>query len=352
MKEVFVAVEEKMKPSFNVGVIFKGALPQTADLGIEIEVEGHHLPKSSSVPAPWVYHVDHSLRGADNGEYVLSRPIKFDETDKTLKALWDAFKACKTKIDESNRTSVHVHLNCQGFHLNRLASFAALYFCFEEILTQWCGEHRVGNLFCLRAIDAPAIVTHFKKFLKADGQYKLYDNLHYSGMNFQALAKYGSIEIRSLRGVSDPKVIIDWVNILRRLYDLSAEYTDPRGICEEFSANGPIMFFNSILGEQSTVVRSVVPWTDDQIRDSMYEGLRLAQDLCYCKDWSGYKDITIKPDPFGRDVKKIAKKMMGDNYLSVAEAFAVTAPPPLPILQPTWEAVEGTEEDIDFDDDE
>jgi hypothetical protein len=100
MQELFVKIEEKMKPSFNVGVIFKGA-PQTADLGLEIEVEGSHLPKAGAVPAPWVYHVDHSLRGADNGEYVLGQPIKFADTEKTLAALWDAFKKNKTKIDES-----------------------------------------------------------------------------------------------------------------------------------------------------------------------------------------------------------------------------------------------------------
>src|SRR3546814_4763102 len=96
------------------------------------------------------------------------------------------------------------------FHLIRLCSFFALYFLVEELLTAWCGEHRVGNLFCLRAKDAPAIVSEIKKTLQNEKIY-FHDGMHYAGLNAGALTKFGSVEIRSLRGVNDKQIIEDWV---------------------------------------------------------------------------------------------------------------------------------------------
>src|SRR3546814_5069288 len=120
------------------------------------------------------------------------------------------FKECGSVLEESNRTSVHVHLNVQEFHLNRLCSFMALYFSVEEILTAWCGENRIGNMFCLRAKDAYGIVTNIKRFLQDENRGATFsDGLHYSGLNAQALQIFVSVEIRSLRGATEPQIIID-----------------------------------------------------------------------------------------------------------------------------------------------
>src|SRR3546814_8609236 len=89
-------------------------------------------------------------------------------------------------------------LNVQRFHLNRLCSFFSLYFLVEELLTAWCGEHRVGNLFCLRAKDAPAIVSEIKKTLQNEKIY-FHAGMHYAGLNAGAITKFGSVEIQSLR---------------------------------------------------------------------------------------------------------------------------------------------------------
>lgn len=312
MREPFVERNTRKQPGFNIGVLLNSKTKQKGDVGIEIEVEGKNLVYHHTVGFPadyWTYKEDHSLRGAESGEYVLTRPIAFKEVKKAVTSLFDLMKKNKTKFDDSNRTSVHVHLNCQSFHLNRLASFMALWFTLEEILTQWCGEHRVGNLFCLRSRDATAIISHLRKFLKSDGKYELSDHLHYAGFNANALRKFGSIEIRTMRGVSDPKIIIDWIEILQRIYEYSETFSDPRDVCGIFSGYGPLSMFNNILGPKVSTVRAGVTWTDEEIRDAMYRGIRLAQDLCYCRDWSLYKPQEMKPDPFKRPTKTIAKKL-------------------------------------------
>lgn len=368
MTEVFIKKEDKVETGFNLGVLL--GLPNNklvkGDVGLEIEVEGNKFPiptgahgthhptkmtelpgKTSSLPG-WCYVHDGSLRGKANAEYVFDGPAKFDQVEKRVTDLFDLLKEYGSVLDDSNRTSVHVHMNVQNFHLDRLASFLGLYFCFEEILTQWCGEHRVGNLFCLRAIDAPAIISQIRRFIRADGKAQLHDHLHYSALNANALTKHGSLEIRTMRGCKDPETILEWVAILRRLYDVSADFSDPRDVCAGFSGEGALAFFDNILGEHGQIVRRDVNWSDDEVRESMYTGIRLAQDLCYCRDWSLYKGMTLKPDPFSRSAKKVAAAVMGQlntpaqapSPLQQYYAAAGLAPPPtatgLQYNPPAW----------------
>lgn len=300
----FPAAKPTMIPGYPLRIILERP-PVKGDIGIEIEVEGSKLPKEPDELNPWwAYHKDGSLRGEDNAEYVLKKPILFNQVPEALDSLWKLFGKYKSRLDESNRTSVHIHLNCQEFYLNRLTSFLAIYTCFEEVLTEWCGDHRVGNLFCLRAKDAPGAVYRIKKFIQSDGRNELNDGLHYSGLNTHALTKFGSVEIRALRGCSDPDTIRQWVGILQRIYDASGTYQDPRTICDLFSQGGPTNFFETILGEWSSTVRKGVSMSEPQIRDSMYEGIRLAQDLCYCRDWDLFKPVQVRADPFGRSSRR------------------------------------------------
>ena len=319
MSDVFIKKNDAPQLGFSVGVMLNRKETK-GQVGLEIEVEGNKFPKPEGYEGThqpvrlndstfWSYVHDGSLRGADNAEYVLTKPVMFDKVPEAIDDIFSRMASYGSVISESNRTSVHVHLNCQDFHLNRLTALLALYFTFEEVLTEWCGDHRVGNLFCLRAIDAPAIVSQVKKFIRTDGSYQLQDHLHYSGLNTNALFKLGSLEWRTLRGCSDPQIILNWVAILQRLYELSADFQDPREICSMFSGEGPSSFFDNVLGPHAKTVRDGIEFDNDRIGESMYEGIRMAQDICYCRDWSRYQPQRFKVDPFGRDPRKLAKKL-------------------------------------------
>jgi len=295
----------------------------SGQIGIEVECEGNKFQKNN-IPSPWKYTEDHSLRGADNAEYVLRNPIPFDKVDESLDILWKMMSDYGTVLDESNRTSVHVHLNVQQWHLNRLCTFFGLYFLIEELLTAWCGDHRIGNLFCLRAKDAPAIISEIKRICRTESIH-IDQGYHYAGMNAHALTKYGSVEIRSLKGCTDKSQISQWVSVLRRLYDLSGEIKDPRQVVENFSGNGPISYLQELLGDSYDTIINNIPYTQNDVINALYDGVRLAQDICYCRDWSKYQPKDIKDDPFGRSKTKIAKSLMGSpgmyspNLLQSAE---------------------------------
>lgn len=313
MSSVFRMAKKQAQDGYDIRNIM-GHNPTKGDVGLEIEVEGNKF-KKEDIPLPWKYVKDGSLRGQDNAEYILKNPVPFNKVPESIDILWKMFDKYGSVLAESNRTSVHVHLNAQSFHLNRLCSFISIYFIVEDLLTQWCGDHRVGNLFCLRAKDAPGIVSKIKNFLIYEGRGGgLSEGLHYGGLNAHALAKFGSIEIRALRGVTDPKTIIDWVSILERIYKVSAEFPDPRGICDNFSGAGPMEFLNMLLGDKTQLVLDGIPYDNEQVMNSLYEGIRIAQDLCYCRDWSLYQPVETKTDPFGRTVKKIKMSSFSQTY--------------------------------------
>lgn len=283
-------------------------------IGLEIEVEGNKFPKESPyndedssklIPKVWKYTHDGSLRGNDNAEYILRQPIMFNEVPDALNDLWGMFKDYGSVLDDSHRTSVHVHLNALDWHLNRVAAFAGLYFSVEEILTSWCGDIRVGNLFCLRAKDAPAIIGKLREFLNT-GMMSVFDEgLHYAAFNAHSLTDKGSIEIRTMRGVNDPNVILVWVETLQHIYELSKEYSDPRGVCEGFSGFGYESYIKTVIGPHWERIIKECNMSPEEIQEAMYRGIRMAQNICYCRDWSKFKKNEMKPDPFGRSFNKL-----------------------------------------------
>lgn len=337
-------VKKRRGKNYPIGHLLS-RVPVQGDIGIEIECEGNKFPKGTSTIATyWKYTKDGSLRGMDNAEYVLKSPIGFNNVEKAVKKLDSYLKEFGTKLDESNRTSVHVHLNVQNFHLNRLAAFLGMFFPLEEVLTEWCGDHRVGNLFCLRGKDAPAIVSGFRKFIERDGCYQLEQNFHYAGVNGNALHKFGSVEFRFLRGCTDFSEIITWCKILQRMYEFSAEFPDPRTLVDSFSGQGPLAFMDMILGEYSPIVRNQVAWDNQRIMSSLYDGIRLAQDICYCRDWEEYNPVRVSIDPFGR-VKPAEYVSSPVSPLDFAQAFTTTISHPT-ISHP---APELDDDDSEFD---
>lgn len=316
---------ETVEPDLTVAAM-SGRRNKKGEVGIEIEVEGRNLPRNLP-DLPWEYVPDGSLRGHENGEYILSKPIPFDKVADAIDQLWALFKERETQLDVADRTSVHVHLNVLPFYQNRLCSLMALWYVFEDVLAHWCGDHRVGNLFCLRAKDGPATITRLKTYIERKGETALAEGLHYAAMNAHAIQQHGSLEFRTLRGETEPERIKLWVEILRKLYSASERFPDPRTICESFSMAGPLGFFDEIFQEHSSTILKGVDFSEEQIRNSLYEGVRYAQDLCYARDWSSFNPVKAVPDPFGRvpnppNTRGVGRRTALDEAIEELEARA------------------------------
>lgn len=190
--------------------------------GVEIETETK-TPYEPPRMTFWNTHGDGSLR--DFGvEWVLKRPL----SGSALKAALDEFGA-RTKdlkfIPDSISTSVHVHINALNMTLNHAAGFVSAYTLSENLLIRYCGESRLSNLFCLPICDSEVQLSYLKAFItglaeKQPAHWNFSeDRSKYSALNFGSLPKFGSLEVRSMRGLTNPNEVGDWVHILEDLYN-------------------------------------------------------------------------------------------------------------------------------------
>lgn len=182
--------------------------------GLEIEVEGINLPNIKSVY--WEVHNDGSLRG-EAFEYVTKGALLLEELPKALKTLNNSFAKKESELHLSFRTSVHVHMNVREVDVNKIGAIIYIYYMYEELFMQFCGEDRIGNRFCLRMRDSEEVVSNVIQAFKT--KFKMLDAnlLKYSALNIAPIRTFGSLEFRGMRGTVDTDTIVTWVNLLNCL---------------------------------------------------------------------------------------------------------------------------------------
>jgi len=220
----------------------------------------------------WRTENDGSLRG-ESYEYVLTQPIERKNVGQALSSLQQ--KLSKSALEPSNRCGVHVHINVQSLTSSQLISFIVLYLCIENVLTKWCGEDRVGNLFCLRVVDAEYILDSVMEFM-ATGNIRIFQNdVRYGAMNLSSLNKYGSLEFRAMRTPADFGLVDTWVDMLLRVFDKSKEFPNAWDIPTALSVAGPEMFLEQTMGEYAQIL------ADPDLDSMVMDGVRLAQAVAY-----------------------------------------------------------------------
>lgn len=251
-------------------------------IGIEIEVEAYnYLP---DVQHPWMRTMDGSLRGRDNAEYVLREPLDKEAAFKAIDWLARAITGNKTRVKDTVRAGVHVHINMLEATCRQLWTYATCYYVLEEALTErFCGAGRVGNHFCLRAIDADVLTHDIGRVLRND-EYGIlmYDDIRYSALNFTSLFRHGSVEFRALRTPPDLNRVKTWIDILLAIKANSKMFSNPREVVEMFSMGGEINFLNQILGPLSSELGE----RNERLTEMLRRGVRVAQEIAYArKEW-------------------------------------------------------------------
>lgn len=203
-------------------------------IGVEIEVEGDGLKYEVE---GWDSHDDGSLRG-EAVEYVLPTPLTLPTVKKRLNTLSEALEGCEVK--DTGRAGVHIHINIQDMEEQHVFNFIILYLIFEEVLIRYCGEDRIGNLFCLRMRDA----EYLSELLQEAAQLKdfgaLYtDDVRYASINCKALVQYGSLEFRGMRSTIDSDVLVPWIEMLLALKEKAKCYHQASEITIDLSRFSP-----------------------------------------------------------------------------------------------------------------
>jgi len=260
---------------------FFNTVPVKEDVGVEIEVEGKHLFKGHL--DYWHLEHDGSLRGEDNVEYVLRRPVEIKGLKIALEELNGCLKEHGSVVDMSRRTSTHVHINCTGLEMIELFNFLTLLFIFEELLVGWCGDDRDGNLFCLQSKDAEGLLVSFLAFAREKERGYLENQVRYSAINLASLNKYGTVELRSLEGTLDEERIMKWTSTLLSLREAAKTFKNPMEIIAALSEKEPKVFSKDMLGKHH---RSFFKGLGRSRK--ILDGARRVQDIAYLVDWDMY----------------------------------------------------------------
>lgn len=288
-----------------------GLYKADGEVGIEVEMEGQGL---ADYRAPdWRFHNDGSLRG-DSAEFVLHGPCQRNRVGVLLRQLRDGLK--DAKLDPSDRCGVHVHLNMQQLTVKQVYSISILYLVMEELLVHWCGDSREGNLFCLRAVDAEAIIEGLYKVGQSLNENLAFEavggNMYrYASINFGALSKFGSLEFRAMQTPKQLGRIETWVKLLLCIKDMGQRYADPKDIVESASAMGYTPFVRQVFGDMTELLEC--RGMDKMIED----GLRRVQDCAYVQAREKKKRMTntytvARAAPVGEQV--VFENVAVNNY--------------------------------------
>lgn len=313
--------------------------PNAADnmdvFGLELELEGENIKsQKSSIHTFWGVHEDHSLRPNIKGrgtpdmgqaiEYVSRAPF---DRKTSIESLTNLFTFLNTKpaiVFPSYRTSLHVHVNCAMETWRTVYNYIALSIIFDELFTSLNGDHRIGNNFCLRYMDAEASISSMVEAIDSFGNlYEFPHNFRYNSVNVASLKKFGTLEFRSMECTTDLERVVHWMDTLQRMKESAREFQNPVDIIGLFSRYSPSEFGKRILGDYWDKYHKV---PDHQAM--LNRGMRLAQDFAYCAAWQNAKprnpgDAAVEVDE--EQPKPEAKKKTYDEMIAEQIAQAQIA---------------------------
>jgi hypothetical protein len=265
------------------------------DIAVEIEVEGSNLPQESLElsKAGWTTHAEGSLRG-NSLEYVMTSPRSIQGVEESLFGLERIFKDNKTRLADTYRAGIHVHLNVQEMTAKQVITLVTAYYVLEELLINWCDKSRIGNHFCLRGKDAEFVIQTLIDCVEENTLSPLNtDQIRYASINLSSLFKFGSLEFRALESTKNYKKVMLWCRIINALKVNSLKYSSPADLLTRISRESSPVFMENMLGEYASLFM-VGDW-----RKSVREGIHLVQDVAFGRDWSEEINFNIFKDTQG-----------------------------------------------------
>lgn len=184
--------------------------PKEFLVGVELEIEAVKNP-DACIGGNWKTEcdIDHSLR--NNGREFKFWPDTFESTIAHFEYLHSKLKTGDDPFSE--RTSVHVHVNCLNFDARQLRELVLMYALVEPLYLNFVGEKRTNSIFCV-----PLNFTTLPDSYKRDISHLIQVWHKYTAFNIMPLKQFGTIEFRHLYGTGDVKIFRTWLSAIRDLF--------------------------------------------------------------------------------------------------------------------------------------
>lgn len=189
--------------------------------GLELEIENCDPAWAT---AGWAAVEDHSLR--NSGWEFVGKPMTYSVQYHALQTFFNKNKP-KLIVDDhgmptldsnySDRTSIHVHTNCQNITTEQLSSICLIYQVFEKLLFNFIGNDRNKNIFCVPWHETQLSYRIINNLEKGD-VLPVRRWQKYTALNLLPLQDKGTIEWRHMHGNADLVFISNWLKLIGRIY--------------------------------------------------------------------------------------------------------------------------------------
>lgn len=224
--------------------------PETI-VGVELEIE--NFTSRTDRVVGMTAHVDGSLR--NNGIEFVTLPTKLKYLDALLQSFFTIYPI--TEANYSERTSVHVHVNCQNLSAKQIAGIALVYQTFERMLFNFIGQDRANSIFCVPWYQASNTINLSKIIEGADFR-SLRRWQKYTALNLLPLTDRGTIEYRHLYGTCDKELIMRWVNIITSIHSFGSrnQLEKIKEVIKELNTSSAYnIFLTDVFGQYSDFLK-------------------------------------------------------------------------------------------------
>jgi hypothetical protein len=237
-------------------------------IGVEFEFEGTgNVARERRLPVTpwshyWEWHEEGSIREGGS-EFAFIEPLFGRDAITAIEGLCNY--ANEHAWRATLRTGLHVHMDVRDLEVPQLVGFCVLYSIFEPVFYKWIGDNRENSHFCIpwykaegsileaadiiRSASKPEAVNEHGISLPLLDSAERYNR--YSGMNLQALFRFGSVEARQMKTTTDVDRILKWVNVLMALKRATLRVPQSDVAIVRMVENmGPRLALRELLGDQ------------------------------------------------------------------------------------------------------
>lgn len=153
---------------------------------------------------------DGSLR--NNGHEYITKPITVNDAISQFKWLHDNLRYGDQAFTE--RTSIHVHVNCCNLFPQEVRNIVLLYALFEESFFAMVDQQRRNNIHCVALTE-----TFIPTLYKSSAQNMVARWHKYTALNLKPISSQGTMEFRHMQGHNDTQLFSDWLIVLENLFN-------------------------------------------------------------------------------------------------------------------------------------
>jgi hypothetical protein len=165
----------------------------------------------------------------------------------------------------------------------------------EEVLQYYSGEDRKGNLFCISSREAEGIIGILAQAIARSSLDKFAgDRYKYAACNLSTLYKFGTIEVRTMKGATSAEQITAWVDILNDMYTFAQNMVSPGQLITDLSQLGAETLMKRVFSPDS-YRELMLHWpAGHNLHYSLMEGARLLQVFAYEFDEAFRAEVKIE----------------------------------------------------------